>query len=60
MSIITIFVLMAVLKEAFWGAFWTSSVFICVHSGLRDSESFVLEEESSGPGVGEGTSLLGK
>ena len=28
MSIITLFVLMSILKEAFWGAFWASCVLI--------------------------------
>lgn len=62
MAIISFFVLLGVLKDAFWGAFGTSCFLIGAHAILRNSDTFVLEEGEpfSIPGVGEATSLLSK
>lgn len=62
MAIISFFVLLAILKDAFWGALGTSSFLICVHAILRNSDTLVLEEGEpfTIPGVGEATGLLSK
>lgn len=60
MAVISFFVLLSILKDAFWYAFFTSGVIMGVHALLRDTTSLIGDQPGfTVPGdVGEGTKLL--
>lgn len=60
MTVISFFVLLSILKDAFWYAFFTSGVIMGVHAVLRDTTSLIGDQPGFAiPGdVGEGSKLL--